>query len=158
MIVYHGSYVAVAKPDILYSRDNVDFGKGFYTTPIYEQAVSWSSRFKRINGLSVVSSYNIDAALWEHAAVLKFDSYSDDWLDFIMSCRRGGDDSRYDVVIGGVANDKVFDTLQLFFDGLIDKSESIRRMRYDKPNIQYCFRNQDIIDKYLIFKSGEVIQ
>lgn len=39
MILYHGSYLEVVKPDLEHSRENIDFGKGFYTTPIYEQAV-----------------------------------------------------------------------------------------------------------------------
>ena len=47
MILYHGSFVVVAQPDLLHSRPNVDFGKGFYVTPIYEQAEKWCSRFKR---------------------------------------------------------------------------------------------------------------
>jgi len=38
MQLFHGSYLAVEKPDISFSRDNVDFGRGFYTTPIREQA------------------------------------------------------------------------------------------------------------------------
>lgn len=41
---------------------------------------------------------------------------------------------------GGVANDKVFNTIELFFDGLIDKSEAIKRLRYEKPNLQMAFR------------------
>ena len=44
MILYHGSYTVVDKPDLIHSRDNIDFVKGFYTTPIYEQSVKWSER------------------------------------------------------------------------------------------------------------------
>ena len=43
MILYHGSYLSVKTPDTSFSRDNVDFGKGFYTTPIREQAISWAA-------------------------------------------------------------------------------------------------------------------
>ena len=39
MKVYHGSKVAVKDPDTKHSRLEVDFGKGFYVTPIFEQAV-----------------------------------------------------------------------------------------------------------------------
>ncbi len=35
MILYHGSFIEINKPDLKHSRPNVDFGKGFYTTPIY---------------------------------------------------------------------------------------------------------------------------
>ena len=47
MILYHGSFIEINKPDLKHSRPNVDFGKGFYTTPIYEQAVKWCSKFKK---------------------------------------------------------------------------------------------------------------
>ena len=45
MILYHGSYLDIRKPDLKHSRDNVDFGRGFYTTPISEQAVKWCGKF-----------------------------------------------------------------------------------------------------------------
>lgn len=37
MMLYHGSYVEIPKPDLFHSRSNVDFGKEFYTTPILLQ-------------------------------------------------------------------------------------------------------------------------
>ena len=74
--------------------------------------------------------------------ILKFDSYSEKWLDFILNCRRGKDSADYDLVVGGAANDKVFNTVELFFGGLIDKAEAIDRLRYEKPNLQICFRTE----------------
>lgn len=47
MILYHGSSLEVVKPDLSHSRANVDFGRGFYVTPLYEQAVKWCGKFKR---------------------------------------------------------------------------------------------------------------
>lgn len=47
MIVYHGSYLDIPTPDLLHSRKNLDFGRGFYTTPLYDQAVKWCEKFKR---------------------------------------------------------------------------------------------------------------
>ncbi|MCL2055133.1 MAG: DUF3990 domain-containing protein [Oscillospiraceae bacterium] len=156
MILYHGSYLTVEKPVLSFSRSNLDFGKGFYTTPIKEQAVSWSARFKRNRGKSMISLYEVDEyALRNSTAVLEFKEYSDEWLDFIVSCRRGKHTGGYDVVIGGVANDKVFDTIQLFLDELVSKDEAIKRLRYEKPNIQYCFRRQAVIDGFLKFVSSE---
>ena len=67
-------------------------------------------------------------------------SNEEEWLDFILNCRSGNDATDYDIVEGGVANDKVFNTVELFFDGLIDKTEAINRLRYEKPNLQICFR------------------
>ena len=87
--------------------------------------------------------------------ILKFESYSEEWLDFILNCRRGEDTSDYDIVMGGVANDKVFNTVELFFDGLIDKGEAIKRLRYERLNMQIVFRTQKVIDACLRFERGE---
>ena len=78
MILYHDSFTEVRKPDISYSRDTLDFGKGFYVTPIYEQAKKWSLRFKRKKGKSVISWYELDEKKLRHEARIKeFSSYSE---------------------------------------------------------------------------------
>ncbi|MCJ7845732.1 MAG: DUF3990 domain-containing protein [Blautia sp.] len=158
MILYHDSFTEVRKPDISYSRDTLDFGKGFYVTPIYEQAKKWSLRFKRKKGKSVISWYELDEKKLRHEARIKeFSSYSEEWLDYIITCRGGMNTGQYDIIIGGVANDKVFDTIELFFDGLIDKNMAIQRLKYEKPNLQYCICSQEILDKYLIYQKSEVL-
>ena len=154
MKVYHGSFMAVDRPDLAHSRSNVDFGKGFYTTPIYEQAEKWCNRFKRRGKDGVVSVYEFNEAAYRTLKVLKFETYSEDWLDFILNCRRERDDTDYDMIIGGVANDKVFNTVELFFDGLIDKTEAIVRLRYEKPNLQMAFRTEKSLS-YLQFERSE---
>ena len=72
--------------------------------------------------------------------MLRFSDYSDAWLDFIVSCRSGKDATDWDLVIGGVANDRVFDTLEAFFDGFATRQQTIDKLRYEKPNMQICFR------------------
>ena len=157
MIVYHGSYLAIQTPDLDHSRENVDFGRGFYTTPIYVQAVKWCEKFKRRGKKGIVSIYRFDESAYQELKVLKFDSYSEEWLDFILKCRTGQDVTSYDIVIGGVANDRVFNTVELYFDRLIDKKEAIRRLRYEKPNLQICFRSQKALDAYLRYEGSEQI-
>lgn len=154
MILYHGSYLEISKPDLKHSRDNVDFGRGFYTTPIYEQAVKWCGKFRRRGKEGIVSRYLFDEENMQNLKVLQFDSYSEEWLDFILNCRNGKDSTDYDVVIGGVANDKVFNTVELFFDGLIDKKEAINRLRYEEPNLQVCLRSEKAIE-CLVFERSE---
>ena len=139
MILYHGSFIEINKPDLKHSRPNVDFGKGFYTTPIYEQAVKWCSKFKKRG---------------KKLKYLVFEKMTEEWLDFILNCRSGKDNTDYDMVIGGVANDKVFNTVELFFDGLIDKTEAIGRLRYEKPNLQIAFRTDKALT-YLHFEGSE---
>ena len=157
MIVYHGSYMEITESDLTHSRSNVDFGSGFYTTPIYEQAEKWCGRFKRRGKTAVISQYIFDETLAKSLKVLEFDAYSEEWLDLIMMCRRGQDTTDYDIVIGGVVNDKVFNTVELYFDHLIDKKEAISRLQYEKPNLQICFRTKRALEYCLYFEGGETL-
>ena len=56
----------------------------------------------------------------------------------------------------GSLNDKVFNTVELFFDGLIDKNEAIKRLKYEKTNAQVCFRTEKAINK-LVFEGSEIL-
>lgn len=156
MKVYHGSWIEVFAPDLKHSRTDVDFGKGFYVTPIREQAVKWCGRFKRRGKQGIVTSYIFDDCAIQNLKVLKFDSYSEEWLDFILNCRREKDSSDYDIVMGGVANDKVFNTVELYFDHLIDKKEAINRLKYEKTNMQICFRTTSALETLRYEGSVEV--
>lgn len=41
----------------------------------------------------------------------------------------------------------MFNTVELYFDNLIDKNEAIKRLQYEKPNFQICFRTELAIKK-----------
>ena len=158
MKLYHGSDKAIPAPNLSFARDTTDFGKGFYTTTILSQAKKWAERYKRRHGSGIVSVYEIsEDELRKNASVLEFDTYSEEWLDFIVKCRQGLTTVNFDLVIGGIANDDVFNTLTLFFRGFIDKTEAIKRLRYEKPNIQYCFKIQTVMDRYLVYKGSEAL-
>lgn len=154
MIVYHGSHLVIEHPDVFHSRTAVDFGRGFYTTPLAEQAESWARRFLRRQKAAVVSQYVLEEAVFSKERCLCFDSYSEAWLDFILTCRMEQDASDYAVVTGGIANDRVFDTVELLLQGLIQKEEAIRRLRFEQPNIQIALRTQETIEKHLHFQGS----
>jgi hypothetical protein len=159
MILYHGSFTEVAKPDFWRGREKLDFGRGFYTTPYREQAIKWSERFVRRYGRGVVSQYAFDEIkARENLRILEFPKYSEAWLDFVTLCRMGvGNNADYDLIIGSVANDKVFDELEAYFNGYSDKLTAIKNLRYEEPNLQYGFANQETIAGYLHFLKSEVI-
>lgn len=157
MILFHGSYVEVPAPSLSYSRANVDFGRGFYLTELPQQAKSWASRFKRDHDHAVLSRYTLDDAAFQQCRVMQFSSLSGAWFDFIAACRAGQDRTDYDIVSGPVADDRVFNTLELYFEGLISKDAAIERLRYIKPNAQLCIRTQAVLDRYLHFEGSELL-
>ncbi len=38
-----------------------------------------------------------------------------------------------------------------------EQDEAIKRLRYEKPNLQICIRNQKVIEQYLCFVESEEI-
>ena len=151
ILLYHGSKEEVVYPEIRITRYTKDFSWGFYCTNNYQQAYRWADR-RSADGLVNVYRYVENPDL----KILRFPEMSDEWLDFILNCRRGKDSTDYDLVVGGVANDKVFNTVELFFDGLIDKAEALKRLRYEKPNRQICFRTEKALS-LLHFEGSETL-
>ncbi len=142
-----------------FSRDNLDFGKGFYVTSNREQAVRWARRWLRRGHKAIVNSYSFSDELIAklNLKVKRFPAYDMEWLHYVADNRNGVDNSDYDIVCGGVANDKVFNTLELFFDGLIPEEEALKRLKFEKPNNQICIRRQELIPTLLSFVSSEEV-
>lgn len=154
MEVYHSSFTTVESPDISHSREFLDFGKGFYLTTLYDQAVKYGQRFKRRKRPAWLSTYELEFNPddWK---ILRFDSYNREWLKFVTDCRRGTDNSDYDLVIGGIANDEVIQTIERYFVGEISENDALGLLKYQKPNNQYCIRSQRMLDECLKHKCSE---
>ena len=150
MLIYHASDVIVDKPDTVHSRSNLDFGKGFYATVIKEQAERYAQRFILRNRKGILNVYEYTPD--ENLNIKSFESYDSEWLDFVAACRMGEDVyKQFDVICGGIANDRVFNTLDLYFSNQMTKEEALKRLVFEKPNQQLCFTNQVTIDKCVIF-------
>lgn len=141
MILFHASNAAVPNPDLDHSRDFLDFGKGFYLTSLKEQAVRYSERFKLRGQSAVLNVYECDDDLSELSR-MAFSSYDETWLEFVGNCRQGNDKSDYDIVEGGIANDKIFRTVDLYFSGDITKEDALKKLMMENPNHQICFRTE----------------
>lgn len=157
MKVYHGSTQVVKYPLAGVGRENLDFGKGFYVTDIYAQAERWSSvmAMRRPDSVPVVNIYELDVEKISSSGYqwLRFDGYNNDWLDFIVSSRSGNQPwLEYDIVEGGIANDRVFDTIENFMENQITKEVALGRLRFEQPNNQLCLLNQHLIEECLFFK------
>lgn len=153
--VYHGSNVVVREPLVAIGRQNLDFGQGFYVTALTTQADSWATNRARYymqpEGSVSVYDFDFDAAVVAFR-FHKFEAYDREWLHFIVNNRDGGDDwKQWDIIEGGVANDRVIDTVENYRAGLIDEEVALRLLSRHQPNHQICITKQDIVDKYLRF-------
>lgn len=60
MILYHASNCIVDNPDVLHSRNFLDFGKGFYMTSLEEQARKYALRFLLNEDKAYLNYYDLD--------------------------------------------------------------------------------------------------
>lgn len=133
MTVYHGSYTTVEKPAIIKGKNTKDFGIGFYCTVIREQAERWAKRYDTptINTYTVRLDTNLN--------ILEFKDMSEEWLDFIINCRHGVLHD-YDIVIGAMANDQIYNFIADYIDGIITREQfwAMARFKYPTHQINFC--------------------
>ena len=151
MILYHGSDVIVSTLGVEYSTRNLDYGKGFYTTSIKEQAMRWAQRKALINSFVSVFKANISSDL----KVLDLTNKLDEWIDFVCECRDGSQVfSSYDLIIGKVADDKVFKVVDMYKNEIWDKARALSEMKIYETCDQIMFATQNAIDSSLVFKEN----
>ena len=119
MRVFHGSAVEVTNPEIRTGKFTKDFGEGFYCTKLKRQAKRWAMR-KETPTISVYE-YAADKNL----NILDFKGLSDEWLDFIVNCRKGIPHN-YDIVIGAMANDQIYNHIEDFIAGILEYDPNAR--------------------------------
>ena len=154
MRLYHSSSVVVERPDLDHSRKYLDFGRGFYLTSILEQAQRYGERFKRRGKDAWLNIYEFscDETEWN---IFRFEAYDKTWLDFISKCRAGEDESKYDLVVGGIANDRGILTLDRYLTGEISLQETLGLLEFVTPNIQYCVRSEEMLRRCLTHIKSE---
>lgn len=151
MIVYHGTTMEIKEPNVSFSKNYLDFGKGFYVTTYKEQAERWALRKAlRLNKEAIVNIYELNED--NNAKILNFETENEAWIDFVCDCRRGGKEyENFGIIKGGVADDNVFKAIDMYEKGIWDKKRTLEEMKYYKTNDQICIVNQKIIETQLVF-------
>lgn len=158
IFVYHGGTERIENPICKFGRKSLDFGLGFYVTDILEQAITWGENIALArNKAVVVNRYKLNREeILNNYRCKIFQSYDKEWLEFIVGNRTGQNTAaEFDYVEGGVANDRVIDTINLYISGLMDLNTALGELSKHQPNNQICILNQEIINKHLVFDGTE---
>ena len=144
MKLYHGSNIEVTHPIILTSDRKLDFGSGFYLTSSYEQASRWAklTTQRRESGEETISVFEFDESKTTDLKILQFKNADREWLEYVTSNRKNLEikDNDYDIIIGPVANDKTMPVISLYFSGIYNIEETIKRLLTQKLHDQYTFK------------------
>jgi len=137
MILYHGSSFIVEKPQILREFTGRDFGVGFYTTTIKEQAIKWAHRKTKIDlrigkkSTPILNTYMCkDLLELKDLKIKTFQDVSMEWLDFVVENRSNPQFTHeFDIVIGNIANDNVGETIAYVVSRSNYKRYCIRKVK-----------------------------
>jgi len=156
VILYHGSNQNFDTIDLSKSKDNRDFGKGFYTTTLREQAEDWAEvLFDRYKG-DGICVYEIEFELSKDLSIKKYDDLSEEWLLMIQKNRMlGGIQHNFDIVQGPVANDKTTRTIALYIAEIISANDAIERLKHNKINDQVSFHTSAALSCLKIIRKYE---
>lgn len=133
MILFHGSNTVVQFPKVLTDGFYKDFGYGFYCTRLEKQAKRWALTKRRQH---IVNRYDYKEN--DALNICKFDSMTEDWLDFVVDCRSGKEHS-YDVVEGPMADDTIWDYIEEFVEGKISREAFWELVKFKYPTHQIVF-------------------
>ena len=150
MTVYHGSYSAVKHPKIIKGKNTKDFGEGFYCTVIREQAERWARRYDT----PMLNTYTV--RMNTSLIILEFKEMTEKWLDFIIQCRHGMS-HEYDIVIGAMANDQIYNYIADYIDGIITRDQFWALAKFKYPTHQISFCTEEAL-KCLEYLSSEEVR
>ncbi len=147
MRLYHGSNVEIVVPDLAKSRPFKDFGRGFYLSAVYEQAMERGRQTTEIlqAGTPTVSvfEWNEQETVGNGLNILRFDDYCSEWAEFVLANRDRNHEQPvhdYDVVVGPIADDGVTYQLRRYREGDISMERLIEELKFAKGmTVQYFF-------------------
>lgn len=151
MRVFHGSSLEVRTPEIIKGRFTKDFGDGFYCTKLKRQAKRWAER----KDTPTVNIY--EYALVPDLSVLDFKGMTDEWLDFIVNCRKGVPHN-WDIVIGAMANDQIYNYVEDFIEGVITREQFWALAKFKYPTHQICFATEASLKCLQFIESERIIK
>ncbi len=153
MTLYHGFNMEIDRVELAKCMPNKDFGCGFYTTLLKEQAWRMAQRRARIDGgVPVITVYEVPDNLTQLSDLnskVFADKPSIGWAIFIRNNRDRNFkdysspecnlDCKYDVVVGPVADDTVGLLIRQFSRGTIDAEYLKKEFDFGRLTNQYTF-------------------
>lgn len=139
------------KPVVKQGKFTKDFGNGFYCTEIKEQAVRWAMKFNT----PIVSSYDYSENEENKLNILRFNTMSEEWLNFIVNCRNGKIHN-YDIVIGAMADDQIYNYINDYVRGIIPREAFWLLVKFKYPTHQIVFCTEKALKCISFLNSEEV--
>lgn len=121
LALFHTGFSEIRTPDLTVGRKNADFGQGFYLSDNEEFSRRWARTRRGME--TYLNRYELDPT----GLLIKRFSRDGAWFDYIFANRMGKADALagYDVIVGPIANDTLYDTWGVLTSGLIGRETAI---------------------------------
>jgi hypothetical protein len=130
-------------------KDKRDFGKGFYTTVIEEQARNWAEYKCRQYNTHTAYLYQYELNDYSDLKVKSFDAYTIEWLEFVKNNRIiGGVQHDFDIVIGPIADGVMLKRfLRFYWRGINTAEYTLSKISSSKPNNQVSIHTVSALER-----------
>ena len=178
MLLYHGSYCEVARPDLAKCAKFKDFGQGFYLTTEKRQATSFaktSARKAKLDGRMAADANCAWVSVFRVVSLaglscFSFQDADAEWLHCVVAHRRRDvfvevrrRMSVFDVIGGKVANDDTNATITAYMGHVFGRMGSAEADRLcisllipGRLKDQFCFRSKNALRGLEFIKSARV--
>ena len=158
MLLYHGSKSGIQGDIKPKSRTSCDFGCGFYMGDKPDQpkgliASYESNKFYEIEynteGLKIKEFDDNYTSQIDWALFIAYNRQPEKLLQFNQLCMRYETYNKlYDMIVGVIADDKMTQVMQLFFNGQMCDKAFVEAMRYVKLGKQYVLKTNEACEKW----------
>lgn len=149
MELFHVGLDIIKDIDLKRGRTNADFGQGFYLSPNIDFSKKWAITSDSAD--TILNIYNLDCS---DLNVLEFKERDEKWFQYIFENRIGYSDiyKDYDVIIGPIANDTIFDLYGIVTSGLIANKLALMVLKEGPSFIQVVIKSDKAKSKLEFIK------
>lgn len=138
MLLYHTGFEKIPVPDLRRGRINADFGQGFYLSDDPAFAERWATEKK--DAQTFVNRYELAT---EGLRIKRFER-DEDWFRYIFSNRRRKPDTLqdFDVIVGPIANDTLYNTFGILTSGMLDDAVAMALLQLGPVYTQVVLKTE----------------
>lgn len=135
--LFHVGFYIIEDPDLHYGKKNADFGQGFYLSDDENFSHRWAKL--RQNQTTYINKYELDLSNLK----VKMFERDEEWFRYIFDNRRGKTDklAEYDVIIGPIANDTIYDVMGITTSGFLEDEDALQLLQVGKEYHQIAIKS-----------------
>lgn len=152
MKLYHTGFQIIKTPDLTIGRKNADFGPGFYLSDNEEFSRRWAR--EKSGFTTYLNTYEFSP----DDLNIKNLSRDGEWFDYITSNRFDKPDmfSCFDVIIGPIANDTIFETWGLLTSGLVERNQALQVLNLGPHYTQIVMKTEKALSSLHFLDAVEI--